>query len=267
MQTTQRKREEGSETTRGERAQPVTGTERGMRFASEGLTPHGQPYGSYGQGPSTAWGQVGLAPILGFSQGFPPTDPDVAHLRYPTSGFTQVPVSAGTAMAAWSDLVGRGLALAALQGQALLSAIQRPFTNGTFGNALANPWAGGAAMEPGASVGFGGARAPAVDIVDEGSEFVCQVELPGVKTENVDVSCFERGVLVTAHAEPEIDIGALVQAERGIKASYRRAINMPAPVQPSGAKATLRDGILTVNLPKSNPTEGPRRVPVNAGTP
>ena len=107
-----------------------------------------------------------------------------------------------------------------------------------------------------------GSRVPAIDLVDEGSEFVCQVELPGVKRENVDVSCFERGILVTAHTEPDIDLGALLVAERASAASFRRAVNLPGAIQPSGAKATLRDGVLTVNLPKSTPSEGPRRVPV-----
>lgn len=105
-------------------------------------------------------------------------------------------------------------------------------------------------------------RVPACDIVDEGSEYVCQVELPGVKRENVDVSCFERALLITAHAEPEIDVGALVLSERGSTASFRRAITLPSDIQTTDAKAALRDGILTINLPKAKPTAGPKRIPV-----
>lgn len=106
-------------------------------------------------------------------------------------------------------------------------------------------------------------RLPLCDIVDEGGEYTVQIELPGIKREGVDVSCYERGILVNAFYEPEIDVGALVQAERGMSISFRRAIPLPGEVQPSGAKATLHEGVLTVSLPKSNPTEGPRRVPVN----
>lgn len=105
-------------------------------------------------------------------------------------------------------------------------------------------------------------RVPACDIVDEGSEYVCQLELPGVKRENVDVSCFERALLITAHAEPEIDVGALVLSERGSTASFRRAITLPSEIQTGEAKAALRDGILTINLPKAHPTAGPQRIPV-----
>lgn len=104
-------------------------------------------------------------------------------------------------------------------------------------------------------------RVPACDIVDEGSEYVVQLELPGVKRENVDVSCFERALLVTAHAEPDIDVGALVLSERS-SASFRRAITLPSEIQTGEAKAALRDGILTINLPKAKPTAGPKRIPV-----
>jgi HSP20 family molecular chaperone IbpA len=242
MQTTQRsKREEGTgaESSRGERPSRIAGHDIG--------------FGQYGQGAGTTWGQVGYTPVIGFAQ-----SGLEGPVRFGSPNYGLPPAPPFTALTEWGEFLNRGIAIAAAQGQALLSAVQRPINSLLPGFAV--PTLGTAAMP------FG-TRAPAVDIVDEGSEFVCQVELPGVKTENIEVSCFERGLLVTAHAEPEIDVGALVQAERGIKASYRRAINVPAPVQPSGSKATLREGILTVNLPKLTPTEGPRRVPVNAGTP
>lgn len=151
-------------------------------------------------------------------------------------------------LAGLADLLYRGVALATSQGQAILNTV-RPMQQQPIGQQ---------------NVAWPAARLPATDIVDEGAELVCQIELPGVKPENVEVSCFGRGLLVTAYSEPEIDLGALVQAERGIETTYRRAVNLPVPVQPSGAKATLRDGILTVNLPKANPTEAPRRIPVTS---
>ena len=155
-------------------------------------------------------------------------------------------------LAGLADLLYRGVALATSQGQALINSV----SNGV------GPMQ--SSQRPTPQIAWPSARLPATDIVDEGAELVCQVELPGVKGENVEVSCFGRGLLVTAYSEPEIDLGALVQAERGIETTYRRAINLPVPVQPSGAKATLRDGILTVNLPKANPTEAPRRIPVTS---
>jgi HSP20 family molecular chaperone IbpA len=190
--------------------------------------PYGQP-GQYGQTAGAGYG-----PAFGTQPWPNPLAALAPSLSYGLAGL--------------ADLVYRGVALATTQGQALINSV-RPMRSG-FPTAPA-------------PVAWPSARLPATDIVDEGAELVCQVELPGVKPENVEVSCFGRGLLVSARAEPEIDLGALVQSERGIESTYRRAINLPVPVQPSGAKATLRDGILTVNLPKANPTEAPRRIPVS----
>ncbi|HUR24547.1 MAG TPA: Hsp20/alpha crystallin family protein [Candidatus Thermoplasmatota archaeon] len=162
--------------------------------------------------------------------------------------FTAIAPTLSYGLAGLADLLYRGVALATSQGQALINTI------------YPQP----SAQRQAQTVAWPSARLPATDIVDEGAELVCQIELPGVKSENVEVSCFGRSLLVTAYSESEIDLGALVQAERGIEATYRRAINLPVPVQPSGTKATLRDGILTVNLPKANPTEAPRRIPVTS---
>jgi HSP20 family protein len=104
-------------------------------------------------------------------------------------------------------------------------------------------------------------RTPACDIVDEGKQFVCQLELPGVKAEQVELLCFERAVVINAFREAEGDIASLVQSERG-NATQQRAITLPNGIQPGSCRATLSNGILTVVLPKVHPTEGPQRIEV-----
>ncbi|MEA3136597.1 MAG: hypothetical protein QOC71_878 [Thermoplasmata archaeon] len=228
MQTTQRKKDEEGSRTRRESG-PMHFAEAGTLYSREGIT-HPQPHIGIGN-PYEASSPFNP----GFGSPFGPVG-----LQTPTFGLPQA--------LAFQNLMGANVANPWLAFAA--SQASQPWASGQRSNNQAGAFAGSTA------------RQPPVDIVDEGSEFVCQVELPGVKMENVDLACFERGLLVTAQAEPDIDVGALVQSERGITTSYRRAINLPAPVQPSGAKATLRDGILTVNLPKANPTESARRIPV-----
>lgn len=216
----------------------------------ESWGPGQQPYQESFAGPGYASGSS--SPYAG---GWPQGQQQAGGMGFGTPSFgnpfAAVAPTLSYGLAGLADLLYRGVALATAQGQALINTV-RPMQPG-FGRA-----------QP--QVAWPSARLPATDIVDEGAELVCQVELPGVKPENVEVSCFGRGLLVTATSEPEIDLGALVQAERGIESTYRRAINLPVPVQPSGAKATLRDGILTVNLPKANPTEAPRRIPVTSAS-
>lgn len=110
------------------------------------------------------------------------------------------------------------------------------------------------------AAGIGG-RALACDIIDEGKQFICQLELPGVEADQVELLCLENAVAVNAFRESEGDVANLVQSERG-NATQQRVITLPSQIQPAGAKATLSNGILTIVLPKLHPTEGPRRVEV-----
>jgi HSP20 family protein len=114
-------------------------------------------------------------------------------------------------------------------------------TTGTFGS-----WAG---------------RTPACDISDEGKQFVCVLDLPGIAADQVELLCFERAVVISATREPESDVASLVHLERGNNLQ-QRTITLPNEIQPASVKATLNNGILTIVLPKLHPTEGPRRIKV-----
>ncbi len=106
-----------------------------------------------------------------------------------------------------------------------------------------------------------GGRTPACDISDEGKQFVCLIDLPGLRADQVELLCFEHAVVINASREVEGDSASLVQSERAT-AIQQRTITLPNEIQPGGAKATLSNGILTVTLPKVHPTEGPRRIKV-----
>jgi HSP20 family protein len=105
------------------------------------------------------------------------------------------------------------------------------------------------------------ARTPACDVVDEGKQFVCLLDLPGVRAEQVELLASEHAIIITAYPESEADVASLVQAER-TTAALQRAITLPTEIQPTGVKATLNNGVLSVSLPKVHPTAGPRRVKV-----
>ena len=101
----------------------------------------------------------------------------------------------------------------------------------------------------------------AADIADEGKQFVCQLDLPGLRADQVEILCFDNAVVVSAFREPETDAASLVQAERGT-ITQQRTLTLPHEILPAGVKASLNNGVLTIVLPKANPTEGPRRVKV-----
>lgn len=104
-------------------------------------------------------------------------------------------------------------------------------------------------------------RVPTVDIVDKGEEYIVQIELPGVKKEDLDLMVTERTVSLDAHARPDVDEGAVLLSERG-PVVYRRLIPFPSEVATTQSKAAFKDGILTLTVPKKSPGDGPRKLDV-----
>ncbi len=104
--------------------------------------------------------------------------------------------------------------------------------------------------------------APAVDILETGNELVLKADLPEVKMENLDIRV-EDGTL-TLRGERKFE---QVENEKGyhrIERSYgafSRSFSLPDTVNPEGVKATFKDGVLTVTLPKKELAK-PRQIKV-----
>jgi len=99
---------------------------------------------------------------------------------------------------------------------------------------------------------------------DKGGEFELKVALPGVAKDKVELSVTGDNVFVSASREVEAPKG--YTAHRRERASYKfeHAWRLPIPVDSEKAVAELRDGILTVTLPKS-PNAQPKQITVKAG--
>lgn len=105
------------------------------------------------------------------------------------------------------------------------------------------------------------ARAPLVDLVDEGREFVLRAELPGVSKEDLDIRVSPDGIEMRAEAEREKEEKEphYYYRERAYRAFHRR-IPLPEEVFADRTEAKLKDGVLEVRIPKREPT--PKRDPV-----
>ena len=98
------------------------------------------------------------------------------------------------------------------------------------------------------------ARYPVVDVVDEGDHYTVTAELPGFSKENVDVQVGEDGVLqLSARVQSEHKGGRYMSHERSYSA-FQRAIQLPEQVIGSKVEGTMQDGILSLRIPKKEPT-------------
>ena len=94
--------------------------------------------------------------------------------------------------------------------------------------------------------------APAADMYETKNEVVVTAELPGLTEKDVHVSI--TGDLLTIQGERrgegEVEDASHYRRERWF-GKFVRTFSLPVPVETSQIKATYRDGVLTVKLPKS----------------
>jgi len=104
---------------------------------------------------------------------------------------------------------------------------------------------------------------PAVNLHESDTGYVLTAELPGVAPENIDVSI--EGATVTLSGERKIERvagdGVAVHRRERQSGTFRRAFELPAEIDLDAAKATHKNGVLTLDLPKSAALQ-PRQIPV-----
>lgn len=94
-------------------------------------------------------------------------------------------------------------------------------------------------------------RIPHVDVIDRGNEVLVRAELPGVDKQDLDVSLSENTITIKASSshEREEEQGDYHRREIS-RGSFARTIPLPAMVVGDEAKASFKDGILEMTLPK-----------------
>lgn len=111
--------------------------------------------------------------------------------------------------------------------------------------------------------GTKGAWLPAVDVREEEKSLAIDVELPGIKPEEVTIDV-ENGVLTLSgekRAErEEKEKGRYHMVERTY-GSFLRSFQLPPGVDESQIKAEFADGLLTIRIPKTALPQ-PRRIEI-----
>ena len=104
---------------------------------------------------------------------------------------------------------------------------------------------------------------PAVDIFEDGSQVVVKAEIPGMMKEDIEVNLSQDTVTISGHKkeEEQVEKKDFYRLERSYGA-FTRKLRLPAEVQPDKAKATFKNGVLEVRIPKS-PTATVQKVSID----
>ena len=105
---------------------------------------------------------------------------------------------------------------------------------------------------------------PLVDIYETSSEFVLTAEVPGISRDQIDIKAEDNRVVIrgerTTEASGSVACEQYHRVERG-HGRFSRAFTLPELIDVDAVTADLREGLLTVTLPKAR-SRGARRVNV-----
>lgn len=108
------------------------------------------------------------------------------------------------------------------------------------------------------------AYAPAVDIVDGNDATTLVLDLPGVDEKDVDIT-IEKSILTLRATQKDSSFTEhnLAYSEYGT-GDYQRSFALSDEVDRDNIKATLKDGVLKLRLPKSQPVS--KKITVGASS-
>lgn len=98
--------------------------------------------------------------------------------------------------------------------------------------------------------------APLTDVAEEENKITVTMDLPGVEKENVELSVKDNVLIISAEKgkQEEAEKEGYLRKER-VFMRYYREIALPQGATEEGANAQLKNGVLTVTLPKTTQLE------------
>ena len=109
---------------------------------------------------------------------------------------------------------------------------------------------------------------PAMDIAERADGFTIQVDLPGVRPEDVELN-FEQNVLTVRGTKPSVldsktEEEYRLHARERVSGTFERALRLPNQVDAERIEAAFVNGVLTVTVPKAQAAMS-RRIEIRPG--
>ncbi|MCA9062860.1 MAG: Hsp20/alpha crystallin family protein [Planctomycetaceae bacterium] len=96
------------------------------------------------------------------------------------------------------------------------------------------------------------------------TEFVVTLDVPGVKPEALEITLHEDLLTIEGRREVSVPEGATEIFNDRNAGDFKRVLKMREPVNREGIDAEVRDGVLTIRLPKTTERQ-PAKIAVRAG--
>jgi HSP20 family protein len=123
---------------------------------------------------------------------------------------------------------------------------------------------------PGLSAGdhmLASGRIPDIDVQDTGNAIQVKAELPGLNEEDFEISVSDGALVIRGEKKDERrkEEQGYVLRERAF-GRIERTVPLPEGIDPDGAQASFRNGVLTVTIPKTEQSRASvKRIGVRRG--
>jgi len=108
-----------------------------------------------------------------------------------------------------------------------------------------------ACTRPGA-LGFPRNRAfPAVNVWENEDTIFVEAEVPGMKMENLEIEVLGRDLCIKGSRTEEYREGTSFHRQERVHGEFTRHLTLDTDVDAEAVKAVLKDGVLTVTMPKT----------------
>jgi HSP20 family protein len=104
---------------------------------------------------------------------------------------------------------------------------------------------------------------PAINVWEQGDALKVEMELPGVKSEHLDISVAGGELSVKVTAPDVAQEGVTYHRRERPVGAFSRIVRLPTEVDAERVEADLRDGVLTITLPKAESAK-PRKINVTS---
>lgn len=97
-------------------------------------------------------------------------------------------------------------------------------------------------------------RTPPMDVVDLGDKYEMHVEMPGIKKEDINIEVTPTTIEICAeHMESSEKKGKNWLRQERSRTDFYRSLEFPEDLKTENVEAELKDGVLTLSLPKAEP--------------
>ena len=95
-------------------------------------------------------------------------------------------------------------------------------------------------------------REPFIDVIETDKEVIATAEMPGLEKQDIKINVSEDRLEISAETQREEkkeEKGYIYRERRS--GSYYRAITLPSPVDSDKSKASYKNGVLEIKMPKT----------------